>query len=126
MSLRWRTSQCDERANSHEEWPMTKALILATMSVGIPRITAESAKTFTVRLYAWMRIHGPILSRATERGIEPVPIRLTDVQLRIGLQTNASRLTGTEFKSQLIRDVMLDAAAQLAREAATVPERNTP
>lgn len=117
MPLNWRVNQCDERVMSDEEQPITEAVIWSTMRVGIPQITDDNAEKFTARLYAWTRVHGPVLTKATERGIEPVPIRLADVRLRIGLQTNAKRLTDAAFKTQLIHDVMLDAQAQLAREA---------
>lgn len=122
MSLNWQDSSCDKRIWSEDERAITEAVILATMHVGIPHIKEENAEAFTARLYAWTRVHGPMVSKVTDRGIEPVPIRLADVQLRIGLRTNASRMTLSAFRSELIRDIMLDARAQMVREAVTPAE----
>jgi hypothetical protein len=123
MNLNWQPGKdWDERVTSAKEWPITEALIFATMRIGMPTITAENAETFTVRLYAFTRVYGPLLMQATDRGIEPVPIRLADVQLRIGLRTNATRMTDAAFRHHLTRDIMLDARAQLVRESVTPAE----
>ena len=117
--LDWSTEKCDPKAHEQDEKAVTEALVWATMYVGIPRITAANAVTFTERITAWSRVTGPMVTQVTDSGtLAPVPITLADVRIRIGLETNASRMSDAAFRNMLINRILTAARDTVARQVA--------
>lgn len=105
MALHWNIGNCKNHKSlqTEDEWPITNALIWATMSVGIRDITEETIPEFYARLSVWESIVGPMLyesdpetGKATERGVS-----VEDLRRRIGLHTNASSMTRAEWRKNL-------------------------
>lgn len=83
---------------------VTDCLIWATIFVGISKI--DDPKTFYARLSIWEGTLGPISSRGT-------PISLEEVVAHVGLITNASRKTDSEFLKNVMRGAKEEAARKL-------------
>lgn len=105
MALHWDVTKCKnpKSLTAEGEWPITNALIWATMSVGIRDITEETIPEFYARLSVWESIVGAMLyetdtetGKATERGVT-----VEDLRKRIGLHTNASSMTRAEWRKNL-------------------------
>lgn len=105
MALHWDVTKCKNHKSltAEGEWPITNALIWATMSVGIRDITEENIPEFYARLSVWESIVGAMLyetdtetGKATERGVT-----VEDLRKRIGLHTNASSMTRAEWRKNL-------------------------
>lgn len=106
MPLRWSIERCDnwEDLITDSEWGVTNALIWTTMIVGLNEITAENVGEFFARTDTAQQATGQLLHKdtATPETTEPskwVPYMITyeDVVRRIGLSSNASRMSKTEF-----------------------------
>lgn len=76
-----------------------QVVVFMTMFVGIPEITDKNWQDFYKRARAWERVHGTISSNN-----EPMSQDL--VKKFIGLYTNASRMTVTQFKNRLFEGLM--------------------
>lgn len=109
MSLDW--SVCDMKnydvlttfveSTGNRKWhPVTETLIWATMSVGINHITEDNWQDFYERLYLYERVTGAKLMRGA-RGDEKNFITPAEVYMHIGLSTNASSKTKTQFMKEL-------------------------
>lgn len=105
MALNWNISNCKDHKSlqTEDEWPITNALIWATMSVGVRDITEKTIPEFYARLTVWEKIVGPMLwgkdeetGELVERGIE-----VADLVKRIGLHTNANSMTRAEWRKNL-------------------------
>jgi len=108
MSLDWNIGKCNnmEAIKSEDEWPTTEAFIWSTMSVGMNRITEENASEFYARLTIWERLlHGQLIQkRNTEtKKWEYVKVSFDDVKKRIGLYTNASNETRSEWLKRITK-----------------------
>jgi len=105
MALHWNITNCKDSASlqTDEEWPITNALIWATMSVGIRDITEKTVPEFYARLSVWEKIVGPLLwGKDEETGrLEERCIEVADLVKRIGLHTNASSMTRAEWRKNL-------------------------
>lgn len=79
--------------------PVSEALVFATMVTGINVIKTDNWKEFYVRVNAFEKLHGPYIRMGdgSERPITP-----EDVHKHIGLRTNATTRTRTQF----LRDVV--------------------
>jgi len=106
MALNWTIERCDEWKQLIEdsEWGVTNALIWTTMIIGLHEITAENADEFFARTDTAQRGTGELCYKdtATPETTNPskwVPYMITheDIVRRIGLGTNASRMTKTQF-----------------------------
>ena len=86
---------------------ISKALIFATMYIGIDQITEGNAWRFWVRLNAWERCVGHLV--VTGEGT-PYSITIEDVRNHIGLRTNAfPEISGAEYAIKLystVRDLI--------------------
>lgn len=80
----------------------TEALIWLTIGVGMNQITEANHEQFAARVIAWELVHGPYL-RLND---EPHSLTLADVKRRIGLSTNASKMTLPQFKKSLADHVL--------------------
>lgn len=105
MALHWNISNCKNHKSlqTEDEWPITNALIWATMSVGIRDITEETIPEFYARLRVWENIVGPMLwGKDEETGkLEERKVEVDDLRKRIGLHTNASSMTRAEWRKNL-------------------------
>lgn len=105
MALHWNISKCSNHKSlqTDDEWPITNALIWATMSVGIRDITEETIPEFYARLRVWENIAGPMLwGKDEETGkLEERKVEVADLRKRIGLHTNASSMTRAEWRKNL-------------------------
>lgn len=95
MSLNWNLEKVKDFKEISEggEWRITDTLIWATMGVGINRITEENYVEFYARLHLQELLWGTYMM---ENGKSKY-ITLEDVKRRIGLSTNVSNLTRSQF-----------------------------
>ena len=131
MSLNWSiTDVKDWQAINTEgrEGTITNTLIWATLSVGLPGITAKNVEEFVWRISVIEGRDGAF-RRILVYGM-PVGVLLSreDITRRIGLRTNVSTESRTVWLNRQVkrwaRDAKLDAAAQKALKAsilATAP-----
>ena len=112
MALHWNLEDCRDvdalKADTPEGWPVTDCTIWLAMIVGLPTITAENAETFWHRVSAWEAIQGPI--NTSGRRMEPA-----DIVRRIGLRTNASRMTDAAWRKKIAGALMDQSAAAWRR-----------
>jgi len=71
--------------------PKTQALIFGSMAIGMRAITEKNWQKFYRRLFLVSRI----------RGLD-LPVSPQDVRSHIGLSTNASAMTDTQFRRALL------------------------
>ena len=85
MALTFDVSECGAWVRSEQEWPITEALIFASMPLGYGSITESNAADVYAALAVYESLAGPILLE------DGKPTRITPgmVQARIGLKTNA-------------------------------------
>lgn len=74
-----------------------EAIIFATMVVGIREITEKNYKKFYYRLHLIETVNGAWFYKKTRDKHIPMPITLEEVKKMIGLKSNASDLTLTQF-----------------------------
>jgi hypothetical protein len=120
MALHWNVTNCKNHKalTNEDEWPITNALIWASMTTGIKDITEENIPEIYARIRAWEDIVGALLhSKNTETGqIEERNIEVEDLVKRIGLHTNASSLTRAEWRKGIAN--YLDREADAYKRAA--------
>lgn len=99
MSLDWDITKVknSKEIKSDQEWPITEALIFLTMNIGIREITEENQREVLTRLRCVEKVYGPTL----HQNGAPRPFTLLDLQRRVGLTTNASKLTKNQFLKNL-------------------------
>lgn len=106
MPLNWSIERCEnwEELIDDDNWGVTNALIWTTMAIGMHGITASNAGEFFARVDTIQRATGQLCYKdtGTPTDTEPskwVPYMIThaDIVRRIGLGTNASRLTKAQF-----------------------------
>jgi hypothetical protein len=99
MSLNWNIENVKADWKSDDVWPITDALIWATMSVGMNEITNSNWREFYSRAYMIQTIHGGwIIEKGKTRFVTP-----QEVKDHIGLYTNATNYTAAKFKSNIDR-----------------------
>jgi hypothetical protein len=105
MPLNWNIENCKdwETLKTDEEWPLTHALIWASMSIGIREITEENLPEYYARIHIWESLRGPYTSRRDpETGkFKGKPVSVEDLRKRIGLWTNASTMSRTKWLKNL-------------------------
>lgn len=102
------TLQTEQGAIWH---PKTEALVWLSMSTGIATITEQNSDEVYARINLIERVRGAMLGTNGESlFIEP-----EDVRKHIGLRTNASRLTKSQFLNQFA-DHELNAAKRRYRK----------
>lgn len=118
MGLTWDYSAAIEATGDRDAimgdgpdaWPVSDCIIWLCMIVGVDAITDQNAEAFWHRVHAWETITGPL--NTSGRRIEP-----RDIALRIGLRTNASRLTDAAFRKKLTDTMRRDSDATWRRTA---------
>lgn len=89
MALSWDITKCADiqLLQSDAEWKKTEGIIFSTMSVDMHTITEENAIEFYARLKLLSTVYnGFFYDKETNQYVEPT---FEDVQIRIGLITNA-------------------------------------
>lgn len=120
MSLDWDITNCDDACKTDEEWPITNAIILLTMQVGLGTITEKNVDEFFVRLHVIEAIFGPMVSRNGE----PCRISYEDVRRRIGLRVNVTDETNAKWNTRMGKILRDRATSELhtQKRAAEVPK----
>ena len=90
-----------------EEWPVTEGLIFVTMAVGLNEITLKNIDEWAIRLRLYAAVN-PNAARL-EAGLHA----------RIGLHTNASRMTRPQFLKLLADNIERDVQWQRRNAAST-------
>lgn len=105
MALHWNITKCDEAKTQGKAWPLTNALIWATITVGINKITKETADEFYARLHTYESMYGTLMY--SHHDGSPVQVETThqDILDRIGLTTNANPLTRKQWLALMSRIV---------------------
>lgn len=84
---------------------LTRTLIFATMTAGLPVITEENAEEFFKRCHIYERTNGCwryAVPSTPEIGPEPVYVTPGEVRLHVGLRTNAERLSDSKFADKIL------------------------
>jgi len=100
MALRTDISKCKnwEELNTQEHFATTQALYFATMIIDMGEITEINYGVFYARVKVYETISGEgIASKKDANGWQLVGITLADIQRRIGLSTNVTNRTATQF-----------------------------
>lgn len=125
MSLNWDISDCADVAAIKAdglEWTITETMIFATVFLGIPKIQNEAdAQLYAVRMRMWENSNGNFTYTPNEGGAAGWTdrlITLADVRKRIGLSTNASRLTDAQFAKRLLTAIQDRAQREIRNENA--------
>lgn len=86
-----------------EEKVVLEALIWMTLAVGIQEITAKNVDQFAHRAIAWQMVTGQVLNEYKPDGkYHPAFLNRAHVERFIGLKTNASPKTVTQFRNTLL------------------------
>lgn len=97
--------------------PVTDALIMATMGVGLGSIAEKNAAEFYARLSLGESLYGPHLIRPQEDGTrKPRPITAEEVRAHTGLSCNVSDESRTKWLQRIRRE--LDSRAKHYERAA--------
>lgn len=96
MALNWNIEKCKnwKQLKSDKEWPITNALIWATMAVQMGDITENNYEEFYRRLHIIESKNGTFLN---EPGGEPYFITKAAIKRRIGFHTNAGTSSKRHF-----------------------------
>lgn len=81
-----------------------EAIIFATMITGIPNITEDNYEQFYNRLHLVETIHGSFFLKTVRGKHVADPIRKEEIKAMIGLKSNASTLTKSQFLKRFDKD----------------------
>ncbi len=84
--------------------PRIETIIFATMITGIPNITVDNYEQFYNRLHLVETIHGSFFLKTIRGKHVADPIRKEEVEVMIGLKSNASTLTRSQFLKKFDKD----------------------
>ena len=88
-----------------DKWhPVTEALVFASMSCGFGSITPENVEKVHLRIALQQLVYGPTLRSASE-DYRKIYVTREDVELHIGLRTNASPMTDAQFLRRVAQAV---------------------
>ena len=100
MSLNWnieRVENWKKKQRKQRNRAVLEALILSTLVIGYGSITKKNYKKFYARLTAFEHLNGAYLYK----GNKPEYISLEDVEMWIGLWTNAGNFSASEFEKRI-------------------------
>lgn len=113
MALNYDLSECFKRQDkamflkeNGEVCDQTLAIIFATMAIGMPVITSENAGEFLDRCY----VLGAL------KNVFDTPITMEEVELHIGLKTNAEEKTFTKWSKDLLTGLFLERSYDRRRD----------
>lgn len=109
MALNWNVSEVENwqqlfKSKNEEDSEMIKIyerVLMFSITIGVRNITDKNWKKFFDRVYMWEKIKGANYYAVGENGREAVYIKDTDVKRMIGMKTNASEFSKTEFLKRL-------------------------
>ena len=89
---------------------VTDVLVWATMGIDMGEITQKNYVEFATRLLMWQGVMGPMLQEPVEGESGEVTwanrvVGIDDVRRHIGLSTNVSTKTRTQFMKRMERDM---------------------
>ncbi|RDJ35734.1 MAG: hypothetical protein DWQ19_13025 [Crenarchaeota archaeon] len=119
MSLDWsleKVHNWEELANNRTHRNITDAIVFKTMAIGISEITEKNYVEFYQRIRVWEQAFGASMYYSEQGKRHEWPITLFDVKRRIGLFTNASRLTEKQFLKLLSENLFRDQHRPIERE----------
>lgn len=124
MSLNYDTTKVNTIKLTNKEGNMsaiTNCLIFITMAVGISEITNKNYKDFFARVRVYEKSCGNYMNLYDDETNETIKyyITLEDIKDFIGLKTNASTLTKTEFLNNVLRIVIEHAERELKNKDKT-------
>lgn len=123
MGLRWDLTKCENIAElqAKKQWPITEAMIFRCMSVGLMTITEKNVEEFHTRSCMLERIDGPFFSNSKGEGES---LGLDTIRRYIGLSTNVSNSTRTQFNKRIMDSVRRDAeyATRRAKDKLAQPD----
>ena len=100
------------------QWhPITKALINYSMAIGLNHIHKDNVDEWIKRINAVQGLHGPDLTAVVKDidGENPEYMKTyvtkEDVTNHIGMRTNVTRMTSSEFAARLVADATGEGAA---------------
>jgi hypothetical protein len=96
MPLNWNSSKCKPAQDKGEE-QMRHTLCILTVRIGIFEITQKNAAEVYARVHILEEINGAFHTQAMPEGLMQRPYLPSDIKRWIGLNTNASSLTRTQF-----------------------------
>lgn len=111
MPLHYGLEQCDnwKELTTDAESPITEAIIFASMVIGIDKITADNVDEVYRRLRMYELVQGStLICYSRQEGesdydhVRRSRVKKAWVKRRIGLWTNASRLSNTKFHANMI------------------------
>jgi hypothetical protein len=107
MSLNYQLDKIEnwQRVTEEGQAPETHALIFATLAVDIGTITAANASEFWTRLDLWQKYVGAMAHRGDGSDLL---LSLDDVLRHIGLQTNVSERSRSQWLRQKIGGTLDD------------------
>lgn len=100
MALHWSIERCENwnELTDDNNWSVTNALIWTTMIIGMNSITSDNSNEFFARVDTVQQATGELCHVANEKGEwNPYMITHADIVRRIGLGTNSSTMTKTQF-----------------------------
>ena len=100
------TDTMDAKRGDRTQASVTRALIFATMHIGMNEITATNYQEFYLRIKFYERLFEPLLSFNSEE-LQDARITIQDVKDHIGLSTNATNETLKKWHNRML-DTWID------------------
>jgi hypothetical protein len=89
---------------------VTESLIFYTIFIGMNQITETNAEKFFERVYLYEKLFGATVSYINENNDRVERnIKFSDIKRHIGLHTNATSLSDTAFKNNVVKRAFQDA-----------------
>lgn len=101
MALTWDVTACEDSESliGEQEWPITNALVWATISCGMCLDDPKDFPEFYARLYVVEKLTGPMIADGDGK---PYSITAEDVRKRIGLRTNVGHETRAQWLKRFV------------------------
>jgi hypothetical protein len=109
MALHWNITDCNNyetlQVEETGEWSITNGLIWGTLAADMGQITKSNVAEFYARIKVWELVTGSLLTRHNQETDtwEGYFITFADIQKRIGLTTNVSTVTITNWFKRIDR-----------------------
>jgi len=97
-----------------EAWPVTQAIIFATMAVGIGDLSEANLPEFYARISLYEQVGGAFLREFTDDGPVDRPLTYDDLRARVGLKTNVFPV---ETRAKWLKRVVGNTLDDRVREA---------
>lgn len=112
MSLNWSVFDIEnhEIVTAHpgddKKWnPVTEALVWLSMGCGFNKITEENLRDVQNRVSIYQQVFGPYLGYLKT---PDVYITDEDVRLHVGLSTNVTKMTFTQFGADMVKKMLAE------------------